>query len=121
VQSRKRLYGKLLGAPSLLGCSLSANSDRFFSCSRERLHWIAADGAGEQGCWFFSSLDKADTDSKAFLMLTAYAFHTHSACLQKYILAASKGLRVYSWTPSNRRVRVASYSYLPKYLMAKYP
>ena len=54
-------------------------------------------------------------------MLTAYAFHTHSACLQKYILAASKGLRVYSWTPSNRRVRVASYSYLPKYLMAKYP
>jgi len=54
-------------------------------------------------------------------MLTAYEFHTHSACLQKYILAATEGVRVYSWTPSIRRVRVASYSYLPKYLMAKYP
>jgi len=54
-------------------------------------------------------------------MLTANAFHTHSARLQKYILAASEGMRVYFWTPSFRRVRVASYSCLPKYLMAKYP
>jgi len=51
-------------------------------------------------------------------MLTAYAFHTHSASLQKYILAASEEMRVYSEAPSNRRVRVASYSFLQKYLMA---
>jgi len=54
-------------------------------------------------------------------MLTAYAFHTHSACLQEYILSASEVMRVYSWTPSIWQVRVASHSYLPKYLMATYP
>jgi len=47
--------------------------------------------------------------------------NTHSAGLLKYIPATSEDMPVNSWTPSIRRVRVSSYSYLPKYLMDKYP
>jgi len=47
--------------------------------------------------------------------------NTHSAGLLKYIPATSEDKPVHSWTPSIRRIRVSSYSYLPKYMMDKYP